>query len=432
MSRLRFPSERLQNSELGTRSAVAARAFRDRRVVEEQQSAIYSNQYSTWRARCGDSVNRDAKRYVDVLNATTQFVECAICGIEESLGKVIAKGSVLSNPLLNEFFVDLSSKRRLLAAVPGLFGVAVDEEFDDHGMLRRSLHVCLKCKKRIDKHGSSSQTHLDDDALDSDNDADGPTYTKKGPKVFALMHGLYCGPVPMELKCLNFVELTLVSQINVITRVNVHAKYVHSTMKSFSVLNAVHDVVKQLPNIKVLDSLAYVRSSNTANSSLYAYRPFCVLRALHWLVENNPFYADVEIIVNAAWNNKTEEEYINDGLHEDVVDIDTSSALNEVMANEVVVEINEDIHIGEEEFVMPEQTPDAADDIMTRNKSPSCKRFNDMDWAYKAFPKLFPFGRGFSHQIPVREYVGYTLQLGGDRRFQASSPWIFKPNAPFI
>ena len=249
--------------------------------------------------------------------------------------------------------------------------------------------------------------------------------SKSESKVFALMHGLFCGPIPMELDCLNYIELSLVSQINVITRVNVHTKYIHSTMKTFSVLNTVRDVVKQLPNTKILESLAYIRSANASNSSLYAYRPYCVLRALRWLVNHNPFYADIEIVVDSKWNDATETEYVTDGLQTDVVDMDNESDLSKVMENEVTNENNEEVRVCENEFVMPEQPPEAPDDIMVRRKSSSVRRFNDQDWAYKAFPKLFPYGRGFSHQIPVREYVSYTLQLGGDRRFQTSSQWIF-------
>ena len=287
-------------------------------------------------------------------------------------------------------------------------------------------HKCFKTIKVTVANDSADDVH--DDCDDNDDHDDHETRfdkSKSESKVFALMHGLFCGPIPMELDCLNYIELSLVSQINVITRVNVHTKYIHSTMKSFSVLNTVHDVVKQLPNTKVLESLAYVRSANASNSSFYAYRPFCVLRALRWLVSNNPFYADIEIIVDAKWNDATETDYVSDGIHTDIVNTDDEPDLSKVMENEVTNENNDGVRICENEFVMPEQPPEAPDKIMTRQKNSSVRRYNDRDWAYKAFPKLFPYGRGFSHQIPVRNYVSYTLQLGGDRRFQASSQWIF-------
>ena len=251
--RVTRPSNRMQNSYgLRIGAAERAREYRDRIYQEGQQSLVYDNQYSTWRSRCGDAVNRDAKRYHDMLNMNTRFVDCAVCGIEESICKVTTKVDILSNTAFSGFLIDLASKRSSLVSVHGAYGATVEDAFDNHGMLRHSTHVCLKCKKRM-QYKTVKPDQANTTTIEADDDDDGNhdhvtnTHTKPESKVFALMHGLFCGPIPMELECLNYIELSLVSQINVITRVNVHTKYIHSMMKSFSVLNTVHDVVKQLP-----------------------------------------------------------------------------------------------------------------------------------------------------------------------------------------
>ena len=218
-ARDRIPTERLQNSDglSGLSSVRSARGFRDRRIRDEQQASVYDNQYSSWRFRCGDAVNRDAKRYFDMLNLNTQFVECAVCGIEESIGKVENKDDILSNTSLSGFFVDLASKRRNLASVSGCYGVAVEEAFDDNGLLRHSSSVCLKCKKRMQHKcfktikvtvANDSADDVHDDCDDNDDHDDHETRfdkSKSESKVFALMHGLFCGPIPMELDCLNYI-----------------------------------------------------------------------------------------------------------------------------------------------------------------------------------------------------------------------------------
>ena len=57
-------------------------------IKEQLENNVRDLQYCNWKERCGEAVNRDAQKYYDMLNANTQFVDCAICGVEESFGKV--------------------------------------------------------------------------------------------------------------------------------------------------------------------------------------------------------------------------------------------------------------------------------------------------------------------------------------------------------
>ena len=82
----------------------------------------------------------------------------------------------------------------------------------------------------IEKNNDSLSSNNDNNDDDNDNDNDvfnnkinNFTYGNLPPK--ALLNGLYCGPVPEELKDLNFVEITMISINNPVTKIRVEGSY---------------------------------------------------------------------------------------------------------------------------------------------------------------------------------------------------------------
>ena len=279
--------------------------------------------------------------------------------------------------------------------------------------------------------GGSSSTNEGDvgeiDDVDSDSDADNDRSKREYvSKSFALVFGLFCGAIPDVLAKLNSTERSLVSQINVITRVNVHTKYDHSKMKPFSTVNNLEATVSQLPNLAALADVAYIRSTNADNKVLYGYRPHAVVAAIRWLIANNRVYKDVELLLNDSWRTMGENEFTTDGLTDVVVDdLVEANTLGSLLAQDVLPIGDATTRRLEEEFVVPEPVSEPTDCVLLRKKGAPAWRSKDRDWVYKAYPWLFPYVYGFSERIPVREYVGYTLRLGGDRRFQQNSSWYF-------
>ena len=271
----------------------------------------------------------------------------------------------------------------------------------------------------------TSGDERDENESDSDEDDNNGNKDMFGKfKSFALVHGLYCGPIPDVLAKLNPTERSLVSQINVITKINVHTKYDHSKMKPFSTVNNLEDTVLQLPNVRALSDLAYIRSTNETNKTLYGYRPHAVIAALRWLKANNRVYNNVELTLNESWTSMGENDYSTEGLTEVTFDEESGNELGDLIADELVPITNAANQL-EEEFIVPEPVPEPTDVVLLRKKGAPAWRSKDKDWVYKAYPWLYPFGIGFTERVPIREYIGYTLRLGGDRRFQQHSSWYF-------
>jgi hypothetical protein len=198
-----------------------------------------------------------------------------------------------------------------------------------------------------------------------------------------------------------------VSQINVITRINVQAKYAHSRMKPFCTLNNLEDTVSQLPNMHALGNIAYIRSTNEHNKKLYGYRPSVVLKAVQWLKTHNRVFKDIDIVLNDTWANTAESEYTVDGLLDLTVEGDEADEFDKVVEDELQPPAGSDataVHI-EDEFIVPLAVAEPTDVILMRKKGAPTWRAKDPDWVYKAFPWLFPFGVGFTERIPIREYI---------------------------
>ena len=117
----------------------------------------------------------------------------------------------------------------------------------------------------------------------------------KVPKL-ALTNGLYKGTVPSELKCLNFVELSMISIYSTITKIGIQGGKNSIKMSSvYTVVNNTATIAATLPMMPTLDTIALLRHKTSKQCKDWNYRPGRVREALAWLKMNNVLYKDVII-----------------------------------------------------------------------------------------------------------------------------------------
>ena len=81
----------------------------------------------------------------------------------------------------------------------------------------------------------------------------------KVPKL-ALTNGLYKGTVPSELKCLKFVELSMISIYSTITKIGIQGVKNSIKMSSvYTVVNNTATIAATLPMMPTLDTIALLR-----------------------------------------------------------------------------------------------------------------------------------------------------------------------------
>lgn len=240
--------------------------------------------------------------------------------------------------------------RQTLVSHGGQYGEMVEMILSEDGLIKGLDHVCKRCKRTLSgkktpsSSSSSSSSRMVEDVNDSDDDDDdgdeessgfertnntsSTSYATNNP--YAVVEGLFIGPIPEELSSLSATELSLVSLINPIGKVIIHTKFAHSKTKVFACLNDISEVAKSLPNMAALDTISYLKSSNTEVSKLYKYRPFFVKRAIVWLKRNNRIYKEKNTIFPNSWNTSDEREQIDPSLH----NVEEDEELQEGMSNE--------------------------------------------------------------------------------------------------
>jgi hypothetical protein len=123
----------------------------------------------------------------------------------------------------------------------------------------------------------------------------------KLPK-FAAIKGLFPGAIPAELQDLSTVEKSMIALFSPVTTLSLNSgKFDHSEPKTFTLVNDLADVVKQLPNMETLNSYALLRHSSAKQMTDFEYRPNIVKAALFWLKDNNHLYKDIPIVFPLDW-----------------------------------------------------------------------------------------------------------------------------------
>jgi hypothetical protein len=275
----------------------------------------------------------DALKYEKALKKSLQFVTCGVCAWEgpptkflhrkdshkrKSFGTMsvedIIKGSSLSELKRNieSYFEELCCEFYRDENRRGYLN-EWRSTFEDNGTIRGAMYFCKSCVKTCSIRVDMSTDDLYDEDMNADDEDEcddvdiersseellgtnrsksskcliwhGRSYSSVPLNVYML---LFRGECPKVLKDLNTVELSMVSPINIISRICITGK--HDTMKAkiVSVVNELAEIAKQLPNMPSPESFASVRCEGSTNKSkLYYYRPYYVKKAIQWLCERN-------------------------------------------------------------------------------------------------------------------------------------------------
>ena len=245
----------------------------------------------------------------------------------------------------------------------------------------------------------------------------------------------------------------MVSLINVISRVSMLPNGGHWQSQSqatvFSVLNNVVEVAERLPVQPTIDMFAIIRAENQSTTTIrdFTYRPYFVLEALKWLKTNNSLYRDVIISLpptegssSTHWNNPTEHEQVElDFIQTEEEDYDNlnfqeSHSVNPGADNSETMDIF--LEVPQEAQDLEEQVrsllvpgTSAAVMVTTAQRSPYVHDYNFPHFMQKAFPLLYPYGKGGpdpAGNFTISEaYLSQMLHIGGQRCFQRNPSYIF-------
>jgi len=231
------------------------------------------------------------------------------------------------------------------------FAECIRTEFSSSGLLKCAKHVCKACLKQLRKErfvevggnrmdecmeeadDEDTEDEENDDACSEDGDVlqlgDPSASPLRVPKT-AYLQGLYPGMIPLELRDLRTVELSMVTLYNPITRLQLNCKgmvykYFHGRANAYTIINDITTVASVLPQLPSLQTFAILRYTNDVCTKELKYRPGVVKRALDWLKANNHLYKDVTIRYPDHWTDfsaDTEvepESLVMDALEEEAV-----------------------------------------------------------------------------------------------------------------
>jgi hypothetical protein len=253
---------------------------------------------------------------------------------------------------------------------------------------------------------------------------------------FALTAGHFCGSIPFVLGDLTWIERSMISPINCISRISVHHKYAVSKDKVFSVMNDVAEIAKKLPRMPSSEEFAFVKSPG-ASSKSHKYRPAKIKAALIFLKQHNrKIYADIELDKSLWWwsDESLSNEYAIDIEFEEV-SADDAEALEEVLQDNLAeVATNTGTCSDDEVFFAAnndirnqyEHMREILGKPLLRSRGEYAYPTTTKNYWLMAFPCLFPFGIGCPTKYSNdSKYVKHCFERGGSRRFQKDNAFIF-------
>jgi hypothetical protein len=239
----------------------------------------------------------DATSYAEGFDAETQFIPCAICGTEGSVKETRSifedtiEAKLKACDIKGEYERILNQYKEGPSAdhYSRKYVCAMEKELQD-GLFKDATIVCNKCFKELPKRGRTKETkHL---------------YSEAQLPKFSAIKGLFPGAVPPELQDLSTVEKSMIALYSPVTTLSLNSgKFDHTEPKTFTLVNDMADIVKQLPNMQALNSYAILRHSSARQMTDFEYRPNIVKAALYWLKDNNHLYRDIPIVLPTDWHN---------------------------------------------------------------------------------------------------------------------------------
>lgn len=354
------------------------------------------------------------------------FYPCCVCAYEGGLDDLVLKESwqekIEASPLPRLY-------ARLVAPYTNAdsstaeknYAYAAKQELLEDGTVKDCAYLCKKCKTKLHEPDSCPKN--------------------------AIVNGHFKGKCPEELKNLSLVELSLISLINVVTKVSLVSNLNYANGGTmFSIINDVSTLVQSLPQRPTIDDFAFIRAhGGDATSRKHRYSPWKVFRALKWLELNNPLYlGKIQIPEgDTIWEDETSDEslpFLQVGA--DVLD----------GIDELNIPAGRDGHAvnpgappsdSTDVLLMPSTaTADISDQvrsILTQGNSQIPPVFNRLTgetvamhstdfFIQKAFPHLYPYGRGGPEAGGVvfdAAYIKMVLSYGLGREFQQFPTFLF-------
>ena len=105
------------------------------------------------------------------------------------------------------------------------------------------------------------------------------------------------GSIPVELIGHTPVEESMINIYSAVSKVTLArgGHYKVTSSSTYTIINDLISILKQLPRMPSLESIAVMRHKNTPIGEDYTYRPNRVHRALTWLKRYNNLYADIDL-----------------------------------------------------------------------------------------------------------------------------------------
>ena len=218
----------------------------------------------------------------------------------------------------------------------------------------------------------------------------------------------------------------------------------------FSVFNNLTEVVSQLPRLPTTADFAFLKHSAQVSPIEYRYRPYYVVQALRWLLQNNFLYegkVDWASLENdLTWNPTDRELYVDvpfiatvpedyEGMPEPT---EQGPAANPGAPTMPTQEVH--LELPEEGRSLVDQLRDIAftaegrqSVTMVRNQQQYTPDHATDHFLPKAFAGLYPYGRGgpdnssdkTSKFVMSEGYFQHMINLGGQRLFQQQNTFVF-------
>ena len=354
------------------------------------------------------------------------FYPCCVCTYEAGLDELVLK----------EGYKDLiaaSALPRLYASLVAPYtnadssiaernyAFAAKQELFEDGTVKGCTYLCKNCKTQLQQ-------------------------PDKCPKN-AIVNGHFKGKCPEELLNLSLTELSLISLINVVTKVCLLSNLNFANGGTmFSIVNDVSTLVQSLPQRPTIDDFAYIRAlgAEDTNSRKHRYSPWKVFKALRWLELNNHLYYDK---IKVDEGDEFWTETAEDSLPFIDVDADVFADIDEadLPAGTDGHAVNPSAPPSDCTDMLMMASPETADmvdqirSILTQGNSQVPAVYNRTTgetvamhstdfFLQKAFPHLYPYGRGGPQASGVvfdQKYIKLVLSLGLGREFQQFPTFIF-------
>ena len=283
---------------------------------------------------------KDCASYSKYYDEGSQFLVCCVCGIEGGRSGYVSKDDI-HDLILSSGLKERFSLLTTIDSSCSLYDIIYIEQmvlFFEDGLIKGLSSVCGLCVQQMKGRRVRSDVVISE-ALDVSHVevntscdieeaiavADGnfirgnPNTGSQGlpfsarsvdcliPK-FALFLGFFPGSIPAELIGLTPVEESMINIYSAVSKVTLSrgGHYKVKSSSTYTIINDLTSISRQLPRMPSLESIAVMRHKNTPIGKEYTYRPNRVYKALTWLKSYNHLYADIDLIWGADilfWQN---------------------------------------------------------------------------------------------------------------------------------